>query len=30
MTVNAYGAHAADKPLESLAITRRAPGPHDG
>jgi uncharacterized zinc-type alcohol dehydrogenase-like protein len=29
MTVNAYGAHAADKPLESLAITRRAPGPHD-
>jgi alcohol dehydrogenase (NADP+) len=29
MTVKAYGAHAADEPLESLAITRRAPGPHD-
>ena len=29
MTVKAYGAHAADKPLESLDITRRAPGPHD-
>ncbi|MDB5915922.1 MAG: zinc-binding dehydrogenase [Massilia sp.] len=29
MTINAYGAHAADKPLESLEITRRAPGPHD-
>jgi uncharacterized zinc-type alcohol dehydrogenase-like protein len=29
MTVKAYGAHAADKPLESLDITRRAPGEHD-
>jgi uncharacterized zinc-type alcohol dehydrogenase-like protein len=29
MTVKAYGAHAADKPLESLTIARRAPGPHD-
>ncbi|MBW8898388.1 MAG: NAD(P)-dependent alcohol dehydrogenase [Massilia sp.] len=29
MTVKAYGALAADKPLESLTITRRAPGPHD-
>ncbi|MDB5948362.1 MAG: zinc-binding dehydrogenase [Massilia sp.] len=29
MTINAYGAHAADKPLASLEITRRAPGPHD-
>jgi uncharacterized zinc-type alcohol dehydrogenase-like protein len=29
MTVKAYGAHAADKPLESMNITRRAPGPHD-
>jgi uncharacterized zinc-type alcohol dehydrogenase-like protein len=29
MTVKAYGAHAADKPLESLDISRRAPGPHD-
>ena len=29
MTVKAYGAHAADKPLESLDITRRAPGAHD-
>jgi len=29
MQVQAYGAHAADKPLESLAITRRAPGAHD-
>jgi len=29
MTVKAYGANAADKPLESLDITRRAPGPHD-
>jgi uncharacterized zinc-type alcohol dehydrogenase-like protein len=29
MTVKAYGAHAADKPLESLDIARRAPGPHD-
>ncbi|KGF83496.1 zinc-binding dehydrogenase [Massilia sp. JS1662] len=29
MTVKAYGAHAADRPLESLDITRRAPGPHD-
>ncbi|WP_306395501.1 NAD(P)-dependent alcohol dehydrogenase [Telluria beijingensis] len=29
MTVKAYGAHAADKPLESLDIVRRDPGPHD-
>src|SRR4051812_25947886 len=29
MTVKAYGAQAADKPLESLDITRRAPGAHD-
>ncbi|TFW31344.1 NAD(P)-dependent alcohol dehydrogenase [Massilia horti] len=29
MTVKAYGARAADKPLESLDITRRAPGDHD-
>nr|WP_315211890.1 NAD(P)-dependent alcohol dehydrogenase [uncultured Duganella sp.] len=29
MQVQAYGTHAADKPLESLAITRRAPGAHD-
>ena len=29
MTTKAYGAHAADKPLEALDIERRAPGPHD-
>jgi uncharacterized zinc-type alcohol dehydrogenase-like protein len=29
MTVKALGAYAADKPLESMDITRRAPGPHD-
>ena len=29
MTVKAYGAYASDKPLESMDITRRAPGPHD-
>lgn len=29
MPVHAYGAHAADKPLEPLEITRRAPGAHD-
>ena len=29
MTVKAYGAHAADKPLEPIDIERRAPGPHD-
>ncbi|MEA3039861.1 MAG: alcohol dehydrogenase [Sphingomonadales bacterium] len=29
MTVKAYGAHAADKPLEPMEIRRRAPGPHD-
>jgi len=29
MTIKAYGAHAADKPLESLDIARRAPGAHD-
>jgi uncharacterized zinc-type alcohol dehydrogenase-like protein len=29
MTVNAYGAYAADKPLEPIAIERRAPGAHD-
>jgi alcohol dehydrogenase (NADP+) len=27
--VRAYGAHAADKPLEPLDIQRRSPGPHD-
>jgi len=27
--VNAYGAQAADRALEPLAIPRRAPGPHD-
>ena len=26
---NAYGAYAADKPLEAMAITRREPGPRD-
>jgi len=29
MTTKAYGAHAADKPLEPLDIERRAPGPQD-
>lgn len=29
MTVKAYGAHAGDLPLESMDISRRAPGPHD-
>lgn len=29
MTINAYGAYAADKPLEPIAIERRAPGAHD-
>ena len=29
MTVKAYGAYAGDQPLESMDITRRAPGPHD-
>jgi uncharacterized zinc-type alcohol dehydrogenase-like protein len=29
MTVKAYGAHAADKPLEPLDIFRREPGDHD-
>ncbi|OYD83903.1 NAD(P)-dependent alcohol dehydrogenase [Azospirillum brasilense] len=29
MTVKAYGTYAADKPLEPMDITRRAPGPHD-
>jgi uncharacterized zinc-type alcohol dehydrogenase-like protein len=29
MAVKALGAYAADKPLESMDITRRAPGPHD-
>ena len=29
MSVKAYGAHAADKPLESMDISRRAPGAHD-
>ena len=28
-TVRAYGAHAADRPLEAIAIERRAPGPSD-
>ena len=29
MVVKAYGAYAADKPLEPMDIARRAPGPHD-
>ncbi|AKT41471.1 NAD(P)-dependent alcohol dehydrogenase [Chondromyces crocatus] len=29
MTVRAFGAHAAIKPLEPIDIVRRAPGPHD-
>jgi alcohol dehydrogenase (NADP+) len=29
MTINAYGAYAADKPLEPIAIERREPGPGD-
>src|SRR3954465_11314292 len=29
MTVQAYGAYAADKPLEPIAIERREPGPND-
>jgi uncharacterized zinc-type alcohol dehydrogenase-like protein len=29
MSVKAYGATAGDKPLESMDITRRAPGAHD-
>ena len=29
MTTKAYGAHAADKPVEAIAIERRAPGPSD-
>ncbi|MBV8687513.1 MAG: NAD(P)-dependent alcohol dehydrogenase [Alphaproteobacteria bacterium] len=29
MTVKAYGAYAADKPLEAMDIERRAPGPRD-
>jgi uncharacterized zinc-type alcohol dehydrogenase-like protein len=29
MTINAYGAHAADRPLESIGIFRRTPGAHD-
>jgi uncharacterized zinc-type alcohol dehydrogenase-like protein len=29
MTVKAFGAYAADKPLEAMDIERRAPGPHD-
>ena len=29
MTTKAYGAHAADKPLQPIDIARRAPGPHD-
>jgi len=29
MTTKAYGAHAADKPVEALAIERRAPVPTD-
>ncbi|GGX80518.1 alcohol dehydrogenase catalytic domain-containing protein [Massilia dura] len=29
MTVKAYGAHAADRPLESMDIARRPPGAHD-
>lgn len=29
MPVKAYGAYAGDKPLQSIDITRRAPGVHD-
>ena len=29
MTTKAYGAHAADRPLEPLTIERRQPGPND-
>jgi uncharacterized zinc-type alcohol dehydrogenase-like protein len=29
MSVKAYGAYAGDQPLESMDITRRAPGAHD-
>lgn len=29
MLVNAYGAHAGDKPLEPMRIARRTPGGHD-
>lgn len=29
MNIKAYGAHAGDKPLESLEITRRSVGAHD-
>ena len=29
MATRAYGAYAADKPLEPIAIERRAPGPND-
>ncbi|OOG62888.1 zinc-binding dehydrogenase [Rhodanobacter sp. B04] len=29
MTIKAYGAHAADKPLQSIDIERRPPGPQD-
>jgi uncharacterized zinc-type alcohol dehydrogenase-like protein len=29
MTIKAYGAHAADKPLQPIDIERRAPGPQD-
>ena len=29
MPIQAYGAHAGDKPLERMEITRRTPGPHD-
>ncbi len=29
MPTKAYGAHAADKPLEPMTIERRQPGPHD-
>ncbi len=29
MTTKAYGAHAADQPLQAMDIRRRAPGPND-
>ncbi|AWK89136.1 NAD(P)-dependent alcohol dehydrogenase [Azospirillum thermophilum] len=29
MAVKAFGAYAADRPLEPIDITRRTPGPHD-
>ncbi len=30
MLINAIGTYSASQPLESMAITRRDPGPQDG